>query len=202
MINRVVLVGRLTKDVEVRKTTTGLSVCGFTVACDRNRSRSDENGQQTADFINCTAWRQTADFLGMYAKKGAMVGVDGRIQTRSYDGQDGRRVYVTEVVADTVQLLESRAQSQARAQQSQQSSFQQPYQQNPQSYAQNDYSSYANNGGYNNNPGYGNNSYNNSGYGNNNGGYGNSYGNNSAGNGNDDYSADGGLDISSDDLPF
>lgn len=201
MINRVVLVGRLTKDVEVRKTNTGLSVAGFTVACDRNRSRSDENGQQTADFINCTAWRQTADFLGMYAKKGAMVGVDGRIQTRSYDGQDGRRVYVTEVVADSVQLLESRTQSQNRAQQSQQSSFQQPYQ-NQQQYApQNDYNSYANSGynnnsGYGNNGGYGNNSYNNNSY--NNGGY----SSNSAGNGSDDYSADGGLDISSDDLPF
>ena len=200
MINRVVLVGRLTKDVEVRKTNTGLSVAGFTVACDRNRSRSDENGQQTADFINCTAWRQTADFLGMYAKKGAMVGVDGRIQTRSYDGQDGRRVYVTEVVADSVQLLESRTQSQNRAQQSQQSSFQQPYQ-NQQQYApQNDYNSYANSG-YGNNGGYGNNSYNNNSYNNNsynNGGY----SSNSAGNGSDDYSADGGLDISSDDLPF
>ncbi|MBR3356470.1 MAG: single-stranded DNA-binding protein [Solobacterium sp.] len=201
MINRVVLVGRLTKDVEVRKTNTGLSVAGFTVACDRNRSRNDENGQQTADFINCTAWRQTADFLGMYAKKGAMVGVDGRIQTRSYDGQDGRRVYVTEVVADSVQLLESRSQSQNRAQQSQQNSFQQPFQ-NQQQYApQNDYNSYANSGynsnnsGYGNNGGYSNNSYNSY---NNNGGY----NSNSAGNGNDDYSADGGLDISSDDLPF
>lgn len=184
MINRVVLVGRLTKDVEVRKTGTGLSVASFTVACDRNRSRSDENGQQ-ADFISCTAWRQTADFLGMYAKKGAMVGVDGRIQTRSYDGQDGRRVYVTEVVADNVQLLESRAASQQRAQQSsQQSSFQQPYT------PQNDYNSYTGNSSYNSNA-YGNNSYGNPGY-----------GNRPAGNDTDDYSADGGLDISSDDLPF
>ena len=124
MINRVVLVGRLTKDVEVRKTTTGLSVCGFTVACDRNRSRSDENGQQTADFINCTAWRQTADFLGMYAKKGAMVGVDGRIQTRSYERNDGQRTYVTEVVADEVTFLPSGSRNQNQG-----GGYQQNYQQ-------------------------------------------------------------------------
>lgn len=112
MINRVVLVGRLTKDVEVRKTPTGLSVASFTVACDRRGSR-DQNGQKTADFINCVAWRQTADFLGQYARKGAMVGVDGKIQTRSYD-RDGQRVYVTEVLADSVQLLESKNASQSR----------------------------------------------------------------------------------------
>lgn len=112
MINRVVLVGRLTKDVEVRKTPNGISVAAFTVACDR---RGSSNQQQTADFINCTVWRQGADFLGSYGKKGAMVGVDGRISTRSYNDKDGRRVFVTEVVCDTVNLLESKAQSQARA---------------------------------------------------------------------------------------
>ena len=69
MINRVVLVGRLTKDVEVRKTQTGLSVASFTVACDRRTSRSQDGNQQTADFINCVAWRQSADFLGQYARK-------------------------------------------------------------------------------------------------------------------------------------
>ena len=96
MINRVVLVGRLTKDVEVRKTQTGLSVASFTVACDRRTSRSqDGSNQQTADFINCVAWRQSADFLGQYARKGALVGVEGRIQTRSYDRQDGTKQYVT-----------------------------------------------------------------------------------------------------------
>ena len=113
MINRVVLVGRLTRDVEVRKTQSGLSVATFTVACDRRGSR-DANGQKTADFISCVAWRQTADFLGQYARKGALVGVDGKIQTRNYDGPDGRKVYVTEVLADSVQLLESRAASQNR----------------------------------------------------------------------------------------
>ncbi len=117
MINRVVLVGRLTKDVEVRKTQTGLSVASFTVACDRRVSKSQDNSQQTADFINCVAWRQSADFLGQYARKGAMVGVDGRLQTRSYDRQDGTKAYITEVVCDNVNLLESKAQSAARASQ-------------------------------------------------------------------------------------
>ena len=107
MINRVVLVGRLTKDVEVRKTPSNLSVASFTVACDRRGSRG-QDGQQQADFINCVAWRQTADFLGQYARKGALVGVDGRIQTRSYDNRDGQKVYITEVLADSVQILEKK----------------------------------------------------------------------------------------------
>lgn len=114
MINRVVLTGRLTKDVEVKKTQSGLSVASFTVACDRRKSK-DNSQQQTADFINCIAWRQPADFLGQYARKGAMVGIDGRLQTRTYDKQDGTKVFVTEVVCDEVNLLESRAQSEARA---------------------------------------------------------------------------------------
>lgn len=105
MINRVVLVGRLTRDPEVRKTQTGLSVCSFTLACDRAGKK--EEGQQTADFISCVAWRQSADFLNDYAAKGSMIGVDGKIQTRSYE-KDGQRVYTTEVLADSVQLLESK----------------------------------------------------------------------------------------------
>lgn len=103
MINRVVLVGRLTKDIEVRKTTSGLSTTTFTLACNRRYTSKDSNGQ-TADFINCVAWRQQADFLGSYAHKGNIVGIEGRIQTRSYDGQNGK-VYVTEVVCDSVQLI-------------------------------------------------------------------------------------------------
>ena len=131
MINRVVLVGRLTRDVEVRKTASGLSVATFTVACDRRMARGqDGNNQQSADFISCVAWRQAADFLGSYARKGALVGVEGRIQTRSYD-RDGQKVYVTEIVCDTVNLLESKSQSQSRAQKSsyQDNSYQQPYSQ-------------------------------------------------------------------------
>ena len=131
MINRVVLVGRLTRDVEVRKTASGLSVATFTVACDRRIARGqDGNNQQSADFISCVAWRQAADFLGSYAHKGALVGVEGRIQTRNYD-RDGQKVYVTEIVCDTVNLLESKSQSQSRAQNSgyQDNSYQQPYSQ-------------------------------------------------------------------------
>ena len=131
MINRVVLVGRLTRDVEVRKTASGLSVATFTVACDRRMARGqDGNNQQSADFISCVAWRQAADFLGSYARKGALVGVEGRIQTRNYD-RDGQNVYVTEIVCDTVNLLESKSQSQNRAQNSgyQDNSYQQPYSQ-------------------------------------------------------------------------
>ena len=131
MINRVVLVGRLTRDVEVRKTASGLSIATFTVACDRRMARGqDGNNQQSADFISCVAWRQAADFLGSYARKGALVGVEGRIQTRNYD-RDGQKVYVTEIVCDTVNLLESKSQSQSRAQNSgyQDNSYQQPYSQ-------------------------------------------------------------------------
>lgn len=114
MINRVVLVGRLTRDVVVKKIQSGSSVATFSVAC--NRRFTGANGQeQQADFINCVAWRQTADFLGQYARKGALVSVEGRIQTRNYDNASGQKVYVTEVVCDTVQLLESRAASENRS---------------------------------------------------------------------------------------
>ena len=136
MINRVILVGRLTKDVEVRKTQSGLSVASFTVACNNRRGGQNE----TTDFLNCVAWRQTADFLGSYARKGALVGVEGRLQSRSYDDRDGRRVYVTEVVCDNVQLLESRSQSEQRMQTS---SYDQPSYSRP-SYQQPSY----NGGGY------------------------------------------------------
>ena len=117
--------------MEVRKTASGLSVATFTVACDRRMARGqDGNNQQSADFISCVAWRQAADFLGSYARKGALVGVEGRIQTRNYD-RDGQKVYVTEIVCDTVNLLESKSQSQSRAQNSgyQDNSYQQPYSQ-------------------------------------------------------------------------
>ena len=133
MINRVVLVGRLTKDVEIRKTQSGLSVASFTVAVDRRGARQDQGSNQpTADFISCVAWRQTADFLGTYAKKGALVGVDGRLQTRTYDDTQGNRHYVTEVVCDNANLLESKGSSQQRAAQ-QDNSFQQPTYSQPQS---------------------------------------------------------------------
>ena len=107
MINRAVLVGRLTRDVDVRKTQSGISCAMFTVACDRNRKKDENSNEPTADFISCVAWRQPADFLGQYAHKGSLVCVDGRIQTRTYE-KDGQRIYMTEVVADQVRLLESK----------------------------------------------------------------------------------------------
>lgn len=117
MINSVVLVGRLTKDIELRKTQSGLSVASFTVACDRRLSQEQKNNnEQSADFISCVAWRGSADFLGKYARKGDTVGVEGKIQTRNYD-RDGQRVYVVEVLANSVNLLHSKqtAQSQEQA---------------------------------------------------------------------------------------
>lgn len=101
MINRVVLVGRLTKDIELRKTPQGVSTSTFTLACDRAVKK---DGQPTADFIQCVAWRQSADFLGQYARKGSVVAVDGHITTRNYEGQNGR-VYITEVNCESVRLI-------------------------------------------------------------------------------------------------
>lgn len=116
MINSVVLVGRLTKDIELRKTQSGLSVASFTVACDRRLSQEQRNNnEQSADFINCVAWRGSADFLGKYARKGDTVGVEGKIQTRNYD-RDGQRVYVTEVLANSVNLLHGKQTVQSQEQ--------------------------------------------------------------------------------------
>ena len=116
MINSVVLVGRLTKDIELRKTQSGLSVASFTIACDRRLSQERKNNnEQSADFINCVAWRGSADFLGNYAHKGDTVGVEGRLQTRSYD-RDGQRVYVVEVLANSVNLLHSKQTVQSQEQ--------------------------------------------------------------------------------------
>ncbi|WP_277679803.1 single-stranded DNA-binding protein [Gracilibacillus dipsosauri] len=112
MMNRVVLVGRLTRDPELRYTPNGVAVANFTVAC--NRPFSGQDGNREADFINCVVWRRPAENLANYMKKGSLIGVDGRIQTRSYDNQEGRRVFVTEVVADNIQFLESRGSSQDR----------------------------------------------------------------------------------------
>lgn len=106
MMNRVVLVGRLTKDPDLRYTPNGVPVASFTLAV--NRTFSNQQGEREADFINCVVWRRPAENVANFLKKGSMAGVDGRIQTRNYEGQDGRRVYVTEVVAESVQFLEPR----------------------------------------------------------------------------------------------
>lgn len=106
MINNVVLVGRLTRDAELRYTQSNIAVATFTLAV--NRPFKNEAGERDADFINCVIWRQSAENLANWAKKGSLIGITGVIQTRSYDNQQGQRVYVTEVVASNFKLLESR----------------------------------------------------------------------------------------------
>ncbi|NRO92536.1 single-stranded DNA-binding protein [Lactobacillus helveticus] len=103
MINRVVLAGRPTKNLELRSTKSGANVCSFTLAVDRNFK--NKNGEREADFISCIAWQKTAEVMSKYVKKGSVIGVDGRIQTRSYDNRDGQRVYVTEVVVENFSFL-------------------------------------------------------------------------------------------------
>lgn len=107
MINSVCLVGRLTRDPELKYTTSNIAVATFSLAV--NRTFKDANGERETDFINCVIWRQQAENLANWAKKGALIGITGRIQTRSYENQQGQRVYVTEVVAENFQMLESRA---------------------------------------------------------------------------------------------
>lgn len=109
MINNVVLVGRLTKDPDLRYTSSGSAVATFTLAVNRNFTNA--NGNREADFINCVIWRKQAETMANYAKKGTLLGVTGRIQTRNYENQQGQRVYVTEVVCENFQLLESRVSS-------------------------------------------------------------------------------------------
>lgn len=104
MINRVVLVGRLTKDPELRYTANGVAVATFTLAV--NRPFSNQQGNREADFINCVIWRKHAENVANFLKKGSLAGVDGRIQTRNFDNSEGRRVFMTEVVAESVQFLE------------------------------------------------------------------------------------------------
>ena len=104
MINRVVLVGRLTKDPEYRTTPSGVSVATFTLAV--NRTFTNAQGEREADFINVVVFRRQAENVNNYLFKGSLAGVDGRIQSRSYENQEGRRIFVTEVVADSVQFLE------------------------------------------------------------------------------------------------
>ena len=109
MINRVILVGRLTKDPDLRYTPNGVPVATFTLAV--NRTFSNQQGERETDFINCVVWRRQAENAANYLKKGNLAGVDGRIQTRNYEGQDGKRVYVTEVLAESVQFLEPKGSS-------------------------------------------------------------------------------------------
>lgn len=105
-MNVSVLVGRLTKDVDLRYTQSGKAVANFTLAVDR--PFRNQQGEQEADFINCVTWGKQAENLAQYMKKGSRVGVDGRIQSRTYENDQGATVFVTEVVADSVQFLESK----------------------------------------------------------------------------------------------
>ena len=110
-MNRVELVGRLTKDPELRYTSSNIASVRFTLAV--NRTFQNQNGERETDFISCVAWRNQAENMKKYVSKGSLVSVEGRIQTGSYD-KDGQKVYTTDVVADSVQFLESKAQSQNR----------------------------------------------------------------------------------------
>lgn len=144
MINRVVLVGRLTKDPELRYTPSGVAVCRFTLAV--NRTFSNTQGEKEADFVSCIVWRKPAENVANYVKKGHLTGVEGRIQTGSYEGQDGKRVYTTEVVADSVQFLEPRGSG--GNQQNNNSGGSQGHTQNEQNYTRVDEDPFSNNNGH------------------------------------------------------
>lgn len=108
-MNKVILMGRLTRDVEMRQTPSGVSLARFSIAV--NRRFAGKDAQQQADFINCVAWRQTGEFIARYFQKGSMIAVVGSIQSRSWDGQDGKRQFATEVVVDEAYFTGSRAES-------------------------------------------------------------------------------------------
>lgn len=105
MLNRVILIGRLTRDPELRYTPSGVAVTQFTLAVDR--PFTSQSGEREADFINIVTWRQLAETCANYLRKGRLTAVEGRIQVRNYENNEGKRVYVTEVVADNVRFLES-----------------------------------------------------------------------------------------------
>ncbi len=111
-MNKAILVGNLTRDPEMRTTPSGVACTTFTVACQRRFA--NQQGVREADFISCVAWRQTAEFVARYFTKGSRIGVEGSIQTRSYDAQDGSKRYVTEVVVDNVEFVGSRNENSAR----------------------------------------------------------------------------------------
>ena len=111
-MNTVQLVGRLNRDVELRFTSSGTAVGSFTIAV--NRNFTNQQGEREADFISCVIWRKAAENLANFTRKGSLIAIDGRLQTRSYDNQQGQRVYVTEVVVNNFDLLESRSVTEQR----------------------------------------------------------------------------------------
>lgn len=128
MINNVVLVGRMTAEAELRYTPSNVATASFNLAV--NRPFKNQNGEREADFIRCVIWRQAAENLANWAHKGSLIGVVGRIQTRSYDNQQGQRVYVTEVIVEQFQMLESRNSQQGQEnnpQNASQGGHQQPF---------------------------------------------------------------------------
>ena len=112
-LNKVILGGRLTSDVELKQTPNGVSVCTFTLAVNR---KYQSEGQQQADFINCQAWRNTADFISKYFKKGSSLCIVGSVQTRSWKDQQGNKRYATEIVADEAMFVDSRSEDTPSAQ--------------------------------------------------------------------------------------
>lgn len=115
-MNTVNLIGRIVKDVELRQTQTGKSVVQFTLAVSRTKEETD--------FINCVAWNQTAELLATYTHKGSLIGIEGRIQTRNYDNNQGQKVYVTEVIANRIEFLEPRSKSESKTEQAPTNTYQ------------------------------------------------------------------------------
>lgn len=114
MINNTVLVGRLTRDADLRYTGSGIAVASFTVAVERPYTNAQ--GEKETDFINCVAWRKTAEVISNYTRKGSLVGITGRIQTRNYTNNEGRKVYITEIVCENFQMLEPKSVTDKRKQ--------------------------------------------------------------------------------------
>lgn len=133
-MNTVQLVGRLTKEVDLKFTSSGTAVGSFTLAV--NRNFTNQQGEREADFINCVIWRKAAENLANFTRKGSQIGVEGRIQTRNYENQQGQRVYITEVVVNNFHLLEPRSVTEQRPKDSQPSN-----QGNYQGYNQGNYQS-------------------------------------------------------------
>ena len=110
-MNKAILIGRLTRDPELRTTPTGRNVCQFSIAL--NRTYTSASGEREAVFINCVVWDKQAENLARYQKKGNQIAVDGRIQTRNYDDKDGKKVYVTEILANSISFLDAKGTSTA-----------------------------------------------------------------------------------------
>lgn len=112
MINQTVVVGRMTNDAELRYTGSGIAIASFTVAVER--SYSNANGERETDFIRIIAWRKTAEIISNFTTKGSLVGITGRIQTRNYTNNEGRKVYITEIVCENFQMLEPKSVTESR----------------------------------------------------------------------------------------